>query len=331
MNGINGHAYVYSNSSANDSGGPLDLFAVPAAERFSTEKAKQLVAELEVPFESSVIEWRVTNTAQDGKRGQILPYADPRAYTDRLNCSFTPCGWTRRYTVNTSASFERAKDKKIAAKILVTCELTIFGLGSHSATGEEFADSQFALTAAEAQSFKRAASCFGLGRYLYYFTGMWVDLDERKRPMSVPQLFGWATPQGWREGLRPNSIQADSNGKNGQPRANSSQIQSLIPDIEAMAKPLGRGLYRGILRDLARVWNPREIHEIAIQQKVLEHMRAAERGLHRLEAALEQTEPDTLSGVLRNFGFRSLERVNTLEMLKRVVLAVEGHAPKSEI
>ena len=42
----------------------------------------------------------------------------------------------------------------------------------------------------EAQAFKRAASCFGLGRYLYYFTGAWVDLDERKRPKSLPRLFG---------------------------------------------------------------------------------------------------------------------------------------------
>ncbi len=50
----------------------------------------------------------------------------------------------------------------------------------------------------EAQAFKRACSCFGLGRYLYHFTGAWVDLDDRKRPKNIPRLFGWATPQGWR-------------------------------------------------------------------------------------------------------------------------------------
>jgi len=55
----------------------------------------------------------------------------------------------------------------------------------------------------EAQAFKRACSCFGLGRYLYHFSGVWVDLDERKRPKVIPRLFGWATPQGWRQGLRP--------------------------------------------------------------------------------------------------------------------------------
>src|ERR1700733_9420893 len=76
-------------------------------------------------------------------------------------------------------------------------------IGSHSDTGEEWADNDNAATAAEAQSFKRACSCFGLGRYLYYFAGMWVDLDDRKRPKTVPKLDGWATPEGWRRGLRP--------------------------------------------------------------------------------------------------------------------------------
>lgn len=184
----------------------------------------------------------------------------------------------------------------------------------------------------EAQAFKRACSCFGLGRYLYYFTGVWVDLDERKRPTNIPQLFGWATPQGWREGLRPNnSVRANSNGKSGEPSTTESQSKSLNAEIEAMADPLGRGLYRGILRDLARVWNPREIQDAAVQQKVLEYMRAAERGLRRLEAALDETGPETLAAILKRFGLNSLERVDTLEMLKRVVLEVEGSHQKSQI
>jgi hypothetical protein len=68
-----------------------------------------------------------------------------------------------RYTIHTSANFERGKDQRIVAKVLVTCELTIFGLGSHSATGEEWADDDNAATAAEAQSFKRACSCLDSG------------------------------------------------------------------------------------------------------------------------------------------------------------------------
>ena len=209
MTPTNGHA----NDPANVPTGAMQQFAPPAEDTNlpialtpTAAKIRELIACLEVPFHPSVIEWRVTNTSKGGSpRGQVMPYADQRAYTDRLNALLTPAGWTRRYTVHTSANFERAKDKRIVAKVLVTCELTIFGLGSHSATGEEWADNDNAGTAAEAQAFKRACSCFGLGRYLYYFTGMWVDLDERKRPKSVPKLDGWATPQGWRQGLRPNA------------------------------------------------------------------------------------------------------------------------------
>jgi hypothetical protein len=97
------------------------------------KRVKELVAALEVPFDQSQIDWRVMNTTkgQQPARGQAVPYADQRAYTDRLNALFTPAGWTRKYTIHTSANFERSKDQKIVAKVLVACELTIFGLGSH--------------------------------------------------------------------------------------------------------------------------------------------------------------------------------------------------------
>ena len=91
----------------------------------------------------------------------------------------------------------------MVAKVFVTCELTIFGLGSHSATGEEWTDNDNAGTSAEAQAFKRACACFGLGRYLYHFEGVWVVLNERKQPKAALKLFGWATPEGWRQGQRP--------------------------------------------------------------------------------------------------------------------------------
>ena len=89
--------------------------------------------------------------------------------------------------MHTSANFERSKDQKTVAKVFVTCELSIGGLGTHSATGGEWADDENAGTSAEAQSFKRTCACFGLGRYLYHFDGV-SGLDERKRPRTVPNL-----------------------------------------------------------------------------------------------------------------------------------------------
>ena len=69
----------------------------------------RLLRELEVPFSPDQVRWRVTNTTNDKKRGQIVPYADSRAYTDRLNTLFTPQGWTREYKVETMTNITRVK------------------------------------------------------------------------------------------------------------------------------------------------------------------------------------------------------------------------------
>jgi hypothetical protein len=302
--------------------------------RFSQQEIKDLCAALEIPFDPRVIDWRVTNTSKNGKlRGQVIPYADQRAYTDRLNQLFTPAGWTRKYQVHTSANFERGKDDKTVAKVFVTCELSISGLGTHSATGEEWADDENAGTSAEAQAFKRAAACFGLGRYLYYFDGVWVDLDDRKRPRTVPNLPQWATPDGWRKGMRPNTACTQTGlaeTTRSCARANNSlgntQSSELVRQIEAMAQPLGRRLYRGVLRAQAKVWNPDQIPDVVLQRKVLEQMQSAERGLGRLHVALSKTGPAALDRALESLKLRSLDHVDSLEMLKRVVLAVEAAA-----
>lgn len=303
---------------------------------YTAEQIKEFVALLEVPFDPRVIEWRVTNTTKGSghSRGQVIPYADQRAYTDRLNALFSPAGWTRQYTVHTSANFQRAKDQKTTAKVFVTCALTIFGIGSHSATGEEWTDDENAGTAAEAQAFKRSCSCFGLGRYLYYFTGIWVDLDDRKRPKTIPKLAGWATPDGWREGLRP----IQSPGSQGSTRSTSSDSQShqnegaqnrrrdLIQQIEGMAVPLGKGLYRGLLKSIAIAWKPSDITDPLVLERVLSHMQAAERGLKRLEAALDRTGPEPLATILRSLKLNSLDRVESLDTLHKIVLALESRA-----
>ena len=339
MSPTNGHA----NDPANGSVNALQQFApaasdtnIPTALTPNAAKIKELIASLEVPFHPSVIEWRVTNTSKGGSpRGQVMPYADQRAYTDRLNALFTPAGWTRRYAVHTSANFERSKDQKLVAKVLVTCELTIFGLGSHSATGEEWADDDNAATAAEAQSFKRACSCFGLGRYLYYFSGTWVDLDDRKRPKTIPTLAGWATPEGWQRGLRPYTESASklpertTAGNNGNGDSHDSgKSASFEREIEQMERSLGKRMYRGLLKAVARVWNPKDIQNPTLQQKVLAHMQAAERGFRRLDAALDRVGPEPLTQILRSLKLQSMDRVDNLQTLHEIVLALEAAPQK---
>ena len=37
----------------------------------------ELLRKLEVPFSPDHVQWRVTNTTNDKKRGRVVPYADP--------------------------------------------------------------------------------------------------------------------------------------------------------------------------------------------------------------------------------------------------------------
>jgi len=327
MSAPNGHAQEDHAPAS----GPPPVMPAPGVLQVPAERVKEWVAALEVPFDPWQVEWRVMNTTkgQQPARGQVVPYADQRAYTDRLNALFTPAGWTRKYTIHTSANFERSKDQKIAAKVLVTCELTIFGLGSHSATGEEWADDDNSCTAAEAQAFKRSCACFGLGRYLYYFSGTWVDLDDRKRPKSVPKLVGWATPAGWQEGLRPScSVEQKpiertvaGNSCNGH---SASANDDVLREIERMDRVVGKRMYRGLLKTAARVWNPKDIQDPATQQKVLAHLQAAERGLRRAEAARKKAGLATFAEVLGCLRLSSLDQVDNLKTLQEIVVALEA-------
>ena len=68
-----------------------------------------------------------------------------------------------------------------------------------------------------------------------------------------------------------------------------------------MERVVGKRMYRGLLKTIARVWNPKEIQDKAIQEKVLAHMQAAERGLRRAEAAREKAGLAAFAGVLGVF------------------------------
>src|SRR5215472_9378008 len=233
---------------------------------FTNERMKELVAALEEPFDVTEIKWRVTNTSQIGSRngprfrGQMLAYADPRAYTDRLNDLFTPSGWTRDYSVQLVQNFERKErgsaERTITAKIVVTCKVTVYGFGAHTGLGEEWADNDNPGTAAEAQAFKRACSCFGLGRYLYDLDGQWVDLDEKKRPLETPRLPDWARPktqqprkQGGAAAQQTSSPQHKQNG-NGTPRNGRGGLyrDELLGQVKALCGTVGFSLARTVLK-----------------------------------------------------------------------------------
>src|SRR3974390_644387 len=275
----------------------------------------KLLAALEVPFPPDQVRWRCTNTTNDKKRGQFVPYADPRAYTDRLNALFSPQGWTREYKIETMSNITRVKkgESIVSGKVLVTCTVTIIGLWSHSGTGEEWADADNGMTSADAQAFNRACSCFGLGRYFYDIPAIWVDLNQHRQPARTPVLSGWALPENWRKGMRPQGKNGNGqanagsqaarssggsngnhrppsgdggNGQNQTEKANGSRSAAQGDDLDqrilSLEKAVGAGLYRNILREYGRANQPKLIRDPATKQKVLGMLESVVRGVDRL-------------------------------------------------
>jgi len=323
---------------------------------------EDLLIELKAPFPLSQVRWRVTNTANSRTRGQVVPYADPRAYTDRLNSLVTPQGWTRSYETTTMNNITRTKrnNEIVTGKILVICKVTIEGLGTHSGTGEEWADEDNALTSAEAQAFKRACSCLGLGRYFYDFDAPWVDLDERGRPKKLPAVPAWMVPENWRKGARhsgkptgthgnarsaTNPTPANGNGKhngpsNGAapPRSNGShRIEEgksqvapaqngvdLDKQIAALEGAVGGKLYRWVLREHGRANKPHLVRDLRQKKKILDVLESATRGLRRMEAVLDRIPEAEVGALLSKLQAPPLNEIGDMPTLIHLVQGLEG-------
>src|SRR5437667_7749343 len=109
-------------------------------DQMSPERLQKIRELLSEPFDPGEIKWRVTATSTNQtkhgpqKRGQLVAYADQRAYTDRLNHVFGEWGWTRSYEIQVAQNFERSApgDKTrtaVAAKVVVVCKVTVCGFG----------------------------------------------------------------------------------------------------------------------------------------------------------------------------------------------------------
>jgi hypothetical protein len=283
-----------------------------------------LFTQLAEPFDPSVIRWRVTHTTQDRSRGAAIAYADPRAYTDRLNQLFTPSGWTRSYDVTAVSAVSRQKRDKIiqTGKVLVTCTLTIARLGTHTGSGEQWADEQNAMTAAEAQAFKRAGSCFGLGRYLYNLPETWVSLDGQGKPTRLPVLPDWALP-------KANSATGKTNPACG-PRPPVVQRgpidQKTTAKIEGFRRILGDPIYREILWRVARAGQANAIPNAQVQATIAEAMERASRGIRKAHSLAELIGDTQFVSVLDRLHIESMTTISNLEALKHLVSELEGLA-----
>lgn len=307
----------------------------------SAARLEEIRRQLLDPFDPAEIKWRVTATStQNGrngtvKRGQLVAYADQRAYTDRLNEIFGEWGWTRTYNVQVAQNFERVtrqgakgeKQSTICAKVVVVSTVTVNGLGSHTGVGEEWADDENSATRAEAQAFKRACACFGLGRYLYDLDKVWEDLDQYNRPVREPNLPEWAIPAHLRRQPQPQTRHQSSAPT--QPRQGLVQ-QETLAHVRHLCECVGFGLSKFALQKYGGVTDASEIG-FAKLTTVLEKLTDLAKGVERLRLASGKLGEGRLASICKdlNLAGDSLDDLPDREALCILLSRVEAEAEAS--
>lgn len=146
-----------------------------------TEKQAKLLA---YPFTADEIEWRILLTTKDKSKGQVAAYIDSRAIQKRLDDVLGRENWKNHFITMPGSS------NSTTAHI---CEISIY-----------YPDRQEWITKSDgagstdiepikgglSNAFKRAASIWNIGRYLYELPGIWVLLKDGKYidPAEKPKL-----------------------------------------------------------------------------------------------------------------------------------------------
>lgn len=303
----------------------------------SAARMQQIREQMAEPFDPGEIKWRVTATSTQQtkkgtvKRGQLVAYADQRAYTDRLNDAFGEWGWTRTYAVQVAQNFERVtrqgpkseKQSTICAKVVVVSTVTIHGLGSHTGVGEEWADDENSATRAEAQAFKRACACFGLGRYLYDLDKVWEDLDQHGRPARIPNLPDWAAP-----GFCKRQSQAPA-AKTGGPRQPRSGLvrEETLARVKQLCETVGFGLAKFALQKYGGTTEPERVGFSKLTT-VLDKLTDMAKGIERLRTAGNEIGEVRYAAICRelNLASESIDDIPDRQTLQQLVQKVEAEA-----
>lgn len=300
--------------------------------QLSPERLQKIRELLSEPFDPGEIKWRVTATSTQQtkhgpqKRGQLFAYADQRAYTDRLNEVFGEWGWTRNYDVQVAQNFERRApgDKNqtaVSAKVVVVSKVTVHGLGSHTGVGEEWADDENAATRAEAQAFKRACACFGLGRYLYDLERVWVDLDQYNRPVQTPNLPDWALP---------GYAQCEAQRQAFNQQRQGLVREELLAKIGELRTKIGHSLSLFVLNKYAGGAEPEKLGHAKLTV-VFDKLMDIGNGIDRLRRAATVIGDAGYSGICRemNFASESIDDIPDRDALRQLLTRAELQASQS--
>jgi hypothetical protein len=176
----------------------------------------------------------------------------------------------------------------------------------------------------EAQAFKRACTCFGLGRYLYNFAEMWVPLNDYRQPVNLPPLPQWALPK--RSG--PEGKIHPVSGPRPPVVQRGLIDQKTTARIEGFRRILGDPIYGEILWRVARARRANAVPNAQLQADVSEAMERTARGIRKAHSLAEEIGDTQFVSVLDRLKIRSMTTIRNLEALKLLVLELENVAAR---
>ena len=136
---------------------------------------EELRIALSAPFSSADIDWRVSATTQDKSRGLAVPYVTNRAIQNRLDDTVGVDGCHNDFVPGKN---DRAQ----------LCGISIYFPGPQAwlTKWDGADDSDFeSVKGGLSDSMKRAAVEWGIGRYLYGMTQVWVAIEPRGKGFVI--------------------------------------------------------------------------------------------------------------------------------------------------
>lgn len=149
----------------------------------SKEANKVLLKQLKNPFDPKFVKWRVGATTSDKTKGIALAYIDSREVKKRLDEVCGLAGWRDRL-IAVDNGFISEIDIKIDNEWVTRS----------NAAGLTHIEP---VKGGASDAFKRAASKWGIGHYLYYLPNVWVQIVPAGKSyalVEVPELPDWAKP-----------------------------------------------------------------------------------------------------------------------------------------
>lgn len=144
---------------------------------------KALLAQLKQPFDPKFVKWRVGATNADKTKGIALAYIDSREVNKRFDEVLGIANWRNRL-IEVKDGFICEIDVKIDGEWVTRS----------NAAGNTHVEP---IKGGASDSFKRAASVWGVGRYLYYLPNVWVKIVPQGKSYvlaETPELPQWALP-----------------------------------------------------------------------------------------------------------------------------------------